>query len=114
MTRRSLPVLLALACLALVLGGCRSLAPQPALDLPFAVPSTWSNADSGAPASATALAQWWLRFDDPLLSSLVAQAMLANTSFNSAQAALRQARWGLWGRLAHAARSERNEGNHDR
>lgn len=38
------------------------------------------------------MAQWWSRFDDPLLSSLVARALEANTSVKSAQAALRQAR----------------------
>jgi outer membrane protein, multidrug efflux system len=92
MTRRCHFGWVSLACLMFALGGCRSLAPQPEVDLPFAVPPTWSNADSGARASPDSLAQWWLRFDDRLLSSLVAQAMLANTSVNSAQAALRQAR----------------------
>jgi NodT family efflux transporter outer membrane factor (OMF) lipoprotein len=36
--------------------------------------------------------QWWSRFDDPLLSRLVARALEANTSVKSAQSALRQAR----------------------
>ncbi len=38
------------------------------------------------------MAQWWSRFDDPLLSSLVVRALEANTGVKSAQAALRQAR----------------------
>jgi NodT family efflux transporter outer membrane factor (OMF) lipoprotein len=35
---------------------------------------------------------WWQRFDDPLLSQLIRQALAANTSVRSAQAALQQAR----------------------
>jgi NodT family efflux transporter outer membrane factor (OMF) lipoprotein len=49
-----------------------------------------------APVSATAvevpLAHWWTRFDDPTLTALIDQALLANTTVASAQAALRQAR----------------------
>ena len=37
------------------------------------------------------LANWWQRFDDPVLTQLVNQALLAHTSVVSAQAALRQA-----------------------
>jgi NodT family efflux transporter outer membrane factor (OMF) lipoprotein len=39
-----------------------------------------------------ALAQWWERFDDPLLNALVTQALQTNTSLRSARAALQQAR----------------------
>jgi NodT family efflux transporter outer membrane factor (OMF) lipoprotein len=35
---------------------------------------------------------WWSDFNDPLLSKLIAQALQANTSIRSAQAALQQAR----------------------
>jgi NodT family efflux transporter outer membrane factor (OMF) lipoprotein len=38
------------------------------------------------------LAQWWSRFDDPLLARLITQALQFNTSVTGAQAALRQAR----------------------
>jgi multidrug efflux system outer membrane protein len=38
------------------------------------------------------LAGWWRRFDDPLLSRLIDDALLHNTSVQGAQAALRQAR----------------------
>jgi NodT family efflux transporter outer membrane factor (OMF) lipoprotein len=41
---------------------------------------------------ASSLAQWWSRFDDPLLARLVAEALQANISVKSAQAALLQAR----------------------
>jgi NodT family efflux transporter outer membrane factor (OMF) lipoprotein len=38
------------------------------------------------------LSGWWQRFNDPALTALIAQALQANTSVQSAQAALRQAR----------------------
>ena len=43
-------------------------------------------------ATPTELAAWWTRFDDPVLSGLVTQALRANTTLASARAALRQAR----------------------
>jgi multidrug efflux system outer membrane protein len=42
--------------------------------------------------SADALVQWWQRFNDPLLSALIAQALQANSDVRSSQAALRQSR----------------------
>ena len=77
---------------ALVLGGCAGLRSDPGADAPapLAAPAQWTAATGSAqPAD---LAQWWQRFDDPQLSALVTQALQANTSVNSAQAALRQAR----------------------
>ena len=56
------------------------------------VPATWSDGTGESSARATSLARWWLRFDDPLLASLVARALQANTSVEGARAALRQAR----------------------
>jgi outer membrane protein, multidrug efflux system len=65
-------------------------APQtPALVLP----ANWSTtASAGGAAPATSLTAWWQHFNDPLLSELVVQALQANTSVQSAQAALAQAR----------------------
>lgn len=40
----------------------------------------------------TPLAQWWLRFDDPLLVVLIDEALRANPSVRSAEAALMQSR----------------------
>ena len=48
--------------------------------------------DATAAASANPLALWWQKFNDPLLSQLVTQALQANTSIRSAQAALQQSR----------------------
>jgi outer membrane protein, multidrug efflux system len=85
--------------LCITVAGCAAWAPlspsaapaTPAIDLP----ATWSAADAaGAGAlgvSADALTAWWQRFGDPLMSELVARALLSNTSVGSAQAALRQA-----------------------
>lgn len=83
---------LAVACLLLALSGCASVGPNATPPNPVAVPSAWSVTDATAPAGSASLAQWWLRFDDALLASLITQSQQANTSVRSAQAALRQAR----------------------
>ncbi|WP_310567966.1 efflux transporter outer membrane subunit [Hydrogenophaga sp.] len=77
---------------ALALTACASVTPLPARPPADTspVPAQWSAASGSA--QPTALAQWWQRFDDPQLTALVAQALQANTSVKSAQAALRQAR----------------------
>ena len=57
------------------------------------VPAQWSAAaPSTGATNPTALAQWWQGFNDPLLTALVTQALQANTSVRSAQAALLQSR----------------------
>lgn len=78
--------------LALILGGCAGLQRPPAAEaVPVvAVPAQWSS-DAGSPRPDD-LAGWWQRFNDPVLTGLVAQALQANTSVVGAQAALRQAR----------------------
>lgn len=78
-----------LAC-AMALGGCVSLGSRgEALPQVVAVPAQWSTAASAAPSS---LANWWQRYEDPLLTQLVTQALQANTTVRSARAALAQAR----------------------
>ncbi len=56
------------------------------------VPATWSAADAVPARGEKSLAAWWLRFNDPLLARLIADALHASTTVNSAQASLRQAR----------------------
>ncbi len=56
----------------------------------FPVPAVWSN--GVATASATSLADWWQRFDDPQLTALVTQALQANNDIRMAMAALQQSR----------------------
>ena len=75
----------------LALCACAGLAP-PAAPIAVEVPAAWSTTTAAGAANATVLAQWWSRFDDPLLAQLVSQALLANTDVTGAQAALRQAR----------------------
>ncbi|MDQ2822422.1 MAG: TolC family protein, partial [Pseudomonadota bacterium] len=56
----------------------------------MAVPAKWSVTAATAPV--TPLALWWRRFDDPLLSALVDEALAHNRSIAGARAALAQAR----------------------
>ncbi len=76
---------------ALFLSGCATVARDGTAQVPFAVPAAWS-AGGGAAPGTNPVAQWWLRFKDPLLAGLIDEAMRANTSVTAAQAALRQAR----------------------
>ena len=104
----------------LALGACAALAPRPAAPVAVEVPAAWSTSPQTAAASATALAQWWSRFDDPLLAQLVSQALQANTDVTGARAALRQARAlrdvaaaGLSPTLGSSASAQRSRSNGD-
>lgn len=78
----------------MLLAGCASTTDttHPAVT-PVAVPSQWSAAAAGSDASD--LRSWWTRLGDDTLSQLVGEALSANTTARSAQAALRQARASL-------------------
>lgn len=76
--------------LAVALGACASLPDRPTARPEVEPPAQWSQ--GGGSANATALASWWQRFDDPLLTTLVAEALDANPTVLGAQAALRRAR----------------------
>lgn len=58
------------------------------------VPSIWSvPASIGIPSrQPTSLVGWWTRFNDPTLTALINDALLANTSIQIAQSAITQAR----------------------
>ena len=90
---RSLPRLWAPA-FAAALGGCASLAPSAVDEAALPVPAAWTAAGAMAAGDqvATPLANWWQRFNDPVLTDLVTQALQANTDVKAAQAALLQAR----------------------
>jgi multidrug efflux system outer membrane protein len=81
---------------ALMLAGCASTSTTRDAPLAFDIPAAWESAPAGsAPSAASASPspdEWWRRFDDPLLSDLVSTALANNTTVNTAQAALRQAR----------------------
>ena len=80
----------------LVLAGCAAVGPDytpPATD----VPADWNRLDPAARPAMRAdapgdLSRWWQRLDDPLLSELVDEALLASPDLRSAQARLREAR----------------------
>ncbi len=79
----------------LLLGGCVTMGPFADQNAALAIPPTWSETLQTPAAVAPTpeqLAQWWRRFNDPLLSGLVDEALAANTDVLGAQAALRQAR----------------------
>lgn len=78
--------------LSLTLGGCASVIPSTAPPTSLALPAHWSAVAPGKDTvAASSLNAWWNHFSDPLLSDLVTQALQANTSVVSAQAALAQA-----------------------
>ncbi len=95
--------------------GCAAHVPPHASSVQVAVPLQWSGADQGSAAGHATLVQWWSNFRDPLLTTLVEQAVLNNTRVLGAQAALRQARAlrdataaALWPTLYGTASAQRN------
>ncbi len=87
-----LSLLLVLGCLLLMQLGCGRLISQPSTSIAINVPAAWSLAGSGKESSISSLAEWWLRFNDPLLGDLVTEALKANTGIIGSRAAVRQAR----------------------
>jgi len=104
-----------LGLLMLMQSGCASVTPQPAASVEINVPAVWSTSVGTLKTETSSLSEWWTRFNDPLLGSLVAQAMQANTSVKSAQASLRQARAlrdvsaaALWPAIGSSASAQRS------
>lgn len=84
-----------LAASALLLTGCATVGPDyvaPATS----TPPTWQGATAArvsvAPATAAELANWWRQLNDPLLSSLMVQALQGSLDLHTAQSRLREAR----------------------
>jgi len=78
--------------LTLALFGCASVAPPREPSAHVAIPPAWSVGNKAVTDGNPVLAEWWLRFEDPLLERLVSQALQSNKSLDNATAALRQAR----------------------
>lgn len=81
----------ALLCLSVLLAGCAAVGPDyhpPQNELP----PSWSEAPSAPLPLAQPDAEWWRRFDDPLLTDLVERALAANPDLRIARARLRAAR----------------------
>ncbi|WP_075656789.1 efflux transporter outer membrane subunit [Pseudochrobactrum sp. B5] len=55
------------------------------------LPASWSGQKS-APAKPAQLAQWWKRFNDPVLDNLIGQAVQGNNDVALAKAKIREAR----------------------
>lgn len=90
-SRRQAPPRWPVLVLAAALAGCAGLTPEDARLPDAPVPATWSTGSSTT-GPATSLAQWWQHLGDAQLTALVEQALAANTSVRTAQAALQQAR----------------------
>lgn len=116
--RAQWPRRISLGVLTLALCACASVTVPTMMPLGFELPAAWSGS-VGQPdvgnASNAALVSWWLRFNDPLLSRLITQALEANTSVRGAQATLQQARAlrdvagaGLWPSVGGSASAGRN------
>jgi FtsX-like permease family len=70
----------------LTVAGCTTLAPSSPGDSVLDVPTEWSSGNTTAPREPSPLASWWSRFDDPMLTQLVDEAMLSNLTVRSASA----------------------------
>lgn len=91
--RRRAPTLAATA-LAALLAGCATSGPRPSTTSTVPVPETWSQpAPSAADAAPSAdLASWWSRFDDPVLTRLVTDALAGNPDVRTAASRIAQSR----------------------
>lgn len=92
MTARLTPPLFAL----LFVAGCTA-GPEPRTPSPAAlgVPAQFLSAPAGTTAAVADLGSWWSRFDDPILTGLVEQALATNTDVDAAGARVRAARASL-------------------
>ena len=86
----------ACAALAALLAGCAVGPDYRAPDAPaLGVPDTYTVAPGTAAEAPSDLAAWWRRFDDPLLTELVARATASNLQVAESVARLSQARESL-------------------
>lgn len=90
LSSRVRPLALAVAASAALMAGCAAPTRSTADAFAWATPAQWAGAQ--AASAATPLGEWWGFFDDPVLSSLVQQALVRNTSLRQASQSLRQAR----------------------
>lgn len=126
-TAGPVPVRLAALVAVLVLAGCATTDAgyrAPAGEVPARWQATAGASGPAAPErgvalpEAGALADWWRRFDDPLLDGLVAEALERNLDLRTARARLqearaaqRQAAAGLWPSLSAGAAVGRSRGS---
>jgi multidrug efflux system outer membrane protein len=99
---KKIPRLFAIAGAALVLAGCATVAPDAAP--PPSPAATWQTPFPHG-GDAQVLADWWQRFDDPLLPALIADTQASNPTLAQALARLGEARAGLRSARAQAGPS---------
>lgn len=80
------------SALVFLLNGCMAFPTNRNETVNIEVPSKWTIGETVSNDNATSIKEWWVRFNDTFLTQLIQQAMLANTSVNSAKAALLEAR----------------------
>ncbi len=107
-----------LGALLILCTACAHTPPRDAQPDMADIPAAWSIQQAGN-AQTEALAQWWNRFRDPILTQLITRALQTNTSITSAQASLRQARAlrdvsaaALWPSLDGSASAQRSRAGH--
>lgn len=81
-----------LGVMTIVVCACAAVPPSHPTSPDITIPAAWSGRGLTTESHVSVLTEWWTRFDDPLLTQLVADALRGNTSVQIAQAALRQAR----------------------
>ncbi|WP_368518135.1 efflux transporter outer membrane subunit [Rhizobium sp.] len=65
----------------------------PDYDIPFiALPSAWGGVNQAKPSKPPELSQWWRRMNDPMLDTLVEQAVAGNLDVATSKAKIREAR----------------------
>ena len=79
---------------ALLMAGCSHTSSYDSHSAAVLLPGQWAGAAavSSSGHSQAPLSQWWQAFGDAQMTALIAQALQANPSVQTAQAALRQAR----------------------
>lgn len=108
-----------LSAMVLGLAGCTYMPSQSVTLLRNAqsdLPAEWRQSDAENAGALADLSQWWLEFNDPVLTSLTGQALQANTDLaaaigrlRSARAAVKAARGALLPSLSTSASASRNE-----
>ena len=83
---------LCLTSLLLALNGCALIKASHPEATTVEAPAKWSTDEAVAASSSTSLNNWWQRFNDPLLVSLVQQSLQSYTIVNIAKSALQEAR----------------------
>ncbi|MCU0927373.1 MAG: TolC family protein, partial [Hydrogenophaga sp.] len=81
-----------LGCAALLSGCAATRAPQPTPPEPPPLPAQWYAPPLAHQGSTTALAQWWNRLGDPVLSDWIARAQTQSPSLAAARAQVSAAR----------------------